>query len=137
MLYGKDGGKVYQQNLLRLIISGENGSSDIDGLIVNMICGHGTGPSTDKGSISNPAKIAFQLLMNGYSEEKTTYHCLDDLHGKRNLSRTLHTLSQTIDTELASHLKGCLPLLEEMVKYRFALLQLSFTATDFATFCRF
>ncbi|CAO3676652.1 unnamed protein product [Umbelopsis ramanniana] len=111
LLYGTSGGKVYQQNLLRLIISGQATAVNVDELLVDVVQ---TSPQAAT-SIGNRAKIAFQLLKNCYSQATINFQSMDDLYGKLALSRVLEMFSQVIDTELASHLKGRLPLLQKKV----------------------
>jgi hypothetical protein len=111
LLYGKSGGKVYQQNLLRLIISGQATAVNVDELLVDVVQ---TSPQAAT-SIRNRANIAFQLLKNCYSQATMDFQSMDDLYGKLILTRVLQMFSQVIDTELASHLKGRLPLLQEKV----------------------
>jgi hypothetical protein len=36
LMYDKDGGKVYQQNLLRLIISSRNQNEDVERILLNV-----------------------------------------------------------------------------------------------------
>jgi hypothetical protein len=50
LLYGKDGGKVYQQNLLRLIISGKSTGGNVDELLVDVVDAVGLLPLTNAGN---------------------------------------------------------------------------------------
>jgi len=111
LLYGTSGGKVYQQNLLRLIISGQATAVNVDELLLDVVQ---TSPQAAT-SIRNRANIAFQLLKNCYSQPTMDFQSMDDLYGKLPLTRVLQMFSQVIDTELTSHLKGRLPLLQEKV----------------------
>jgi hypothetical protein len=58
--------------------------------------------------------IAYNLLKKCYPNNQD-YQSLDEFYGKLSLSRTLEMLSQVMDTERASHIKGSLPLLEAKV----------------------
>jgi hypothetical protein len=111
LVYGKDGAKVYFQNLLRCILSGNKESMDFDQIIGNLL----QVAKVDSDTAIQMAKIAFQLLMRCYEAEKLEYQNLDTVFGKLTLGRTLEMLSQVVDTELASHCKGRLPQLEEKV----------------------
>jgi hypothetical protein len=55
------------------------------------------------------------LLLDGWNTDSSTFQNLDQQYGKITLTRTLEMLSQVVDTELASHIKGRLPLLEAKV----------------------
>jgi hypothetical protein len=55
---------------------------------------------------SKPAVLAFQLLVNCYEQDGPVYESLDQQKGKFSLSRALEMLSQVLDSELASHIKG-------------------------------
>ena len=103
--------RVYFQNLLRCILSGNKESMDFDQIICNLL----QVAKVDSDTAKQMAKIAFQLLMRCYEAEKLEYQNLDTVFGKLTLGRTLAMLSQVVDTELASHFKGRLPQLEEKV----------------------
>jgi hypothetical protein len=60
LMYGKDGGKLYQQNLLRSIISSRNQNEDVERILLNVTQVQSE-PTTP---ISKPAVLAFQLLVN-------------------------------------------------------------------------
>jgi hypothetical protein len=62
LTYGKDGGKVYQQNFLRLIISSRNQNKDVERILLN-VTQMESEPATPS---SKPAVLAFQLLVNCY-----------------------------------------------------------------------
>lgn len=114
LIYGSDGGKVYQQNLLRRIISGKYQEVDIDMLIAKIIDpNHGNMTKTALAPIV--ADCAYRLLLDGWNTDSSTFQNLDQQYGKITLARTLEMLSQVVDTELASHIKGRLPLLEAKV----------------------
>jgi hypothetical protein len=66
-------------------------------------------------AFSKPAVLTFQLLVNCYEQDRSVYESLDQQKGKVRLSRALEMLSQVLDSELASHIKGRLPQLEGKV----------------------
>jgi hypothetical protein len=68
------------------------------------------------------AKMAFQLLKDRYPKERGKVEGLCVAHGKMALQRTLEMMSSVMDTELASHLKGRLPILQEKVSLCFVSL---------------
>jgi len=121
LMYGKDGGKVYQQNLLRLIISSRNQNEDVERILLNLtqVESEPTTPS------SKPAVLAFQLLVNCYEQDGSVYKSLDQQKGKITLARALEMLSQVLDSELASHVKGRLPHLEGKVWSSLSLVYIS------------
>jgi hypothetical protein len=116
LLYGKDGGKVYQQNLLRLVISGQKESVDIDKFIDGLVHSNQESHQVEGGvnTVKYQAMIAYNLLKKCYPNNQD-YQSLDELYGRLSVSRPLEMLSQVIDTELASHIKGRLPLLQANV----------------------
>jgi hypothetical protein len=71
-MYGKDGGKVYQQNLLKLNISSRNQNEDVERILLNLkqVESEPTTPS------SKPAVLAFQLLVNCYQQYGSVYESL-------------------------------------------------------------
>ena len=114
VIYGKDGGKTYHQNLLRMVISGTNELINVDASIIDILYDQ-RNQIARKNNLRNPATIAYQLLKNCYTEEGLAYRTLDEIYGKLTLSRTLQMLSAVMDTDLATHIKGRLPLVKDRV----------------------
>lgn len=106
-----DGGRVYQQNLLKMIITSSNQFNDVDDLLNELT-------SVETGSTAfsrNPAKLAFRLLMDGFEEDGNAYQNMQQKFGKRPLTRVCELLCQVLDQDLDSRSKGRNPLLEEKV----------------------
>ncbi|GAB5587406.1 hypothetical protein Unana1_02306 [Umbelopsis nana] len=63
LLYGKDGGKVYQQNLLRLVISGQKESVDIDKFIDGLVHSNQESHQVERGvgDLEHTKNIRFPL----------------------------------------------------------------------------
>jgi hypothetical protein len=78
VIYGKDGGKGYQQNLLRLIISSRNQNEDVERILLNLtqVQSKPTTPS------SKPAVLTSQLLVNCYEQDGSVYESLVQQKGK-------------------------------------------------------
>ena len=93
--------------------SGQKESVDIDKLNDDLVHSNQESHQVEGGvnAVKYQAMIAYNLLKKCYPNNQD-YQSLDELYGKLSLSRTLEMLSQVIDTELASHIKGRLPLLE-------------------------
>ncbi|KAH8555041.1 hypothetical protein BGW37DRAFT_517546 [Umbelopsis sp. PMI_123] len=95
-IYGKDGGNVYLQNLLRCYLSGNKESMDFDQIICNLL----QVAKVDSDIAIQMAKIAFQLLMRCYEAEKLEYQNLDTVFGKLTLGRTLAMLITVVGIDL-------------------------------------
>jgi hypothetical protein len=81
LMYGKDGGKVYQQNILRSFIS-RNENEDVEMILLNIM----QVESEATTPFIKPAVLAFQLLVNCYEQDRSVYESLDQQKGKIRLS---------------------------------------------------
>jgi len=123
LIYGSDGAKVYHQQLLRLALSGLDEVVNVNTLMVNFTSGNNENLDNASDKKDNDlAKMAFQLLKDRYPKERGKVEGLCVAHGKMALQRTLEMMSSVMDTELASHLKGRLPILQEKVSLCFVSL---------------
>ena len=111
-MHGKDSEKVYQQNVLRLIISSGNQKEDVERILLNVTQVE-SDPTTPS---SKPAALAFQLLVNCYEQDGSVYESLNQKKGKATLPRALQMLILVLDSELASHVNERLPHLEGKVR---------------------
>ena len=123
LIYGSDGAKVYHQQLLRLALSGLDEVVNVSTLMVTFTSGNNEDLDNASEKKNNAlAKMAFQLLKDRYPKEGGKVEGLCVAHGKMALQRTLEMMSSVMDTELASHLKGRLPILQEKVSLCFVSL---------------